>query len=143
MPGKKPSDASWRWTSPLKALRQVTAADANVGAVSEIIDMSHPEDQDVKELQQGYDNVLYLGFLFPAAVTSITVKVFVESTPIDNATAAGWTPLSGDQYALIHDETFAEASMIAIRDIFASKVKVMISAYAGSGTVSVVYARSE
>ena len=143
MPGKKPSDASWRWASKLKALRQVTAADATLAAVTQIVNMSKPEDADIKELQQGYDNVLYLGFLFPAGVTSITAKVYVEATPVDNATAVGWTPLTGDQYAVIHEETFTVATIIAIRDIYASQVKVMISAYAGAGTVSVVYSRSE
>lgn len=143
MPGKKPSDASWRWASYLKALRQVAAADANLAAVTETINMSKPEDDDVRELQQAYDNVLYLGFLFPATVTGITIKVYVESTPSDNATADDWTPLTGDQYALLHEEQLTESSLIAIRDIYASNVKVMISAYAGSGTVSVVYSRSE
>lgn len=141
MPGKKPSDASWRWASPLKGYRQANAKDANLAAVTEIVDMSRPEDADVKELQQGYDNVLYLGFLFPATVTSITAKVYVECTPVDNADLP--TPLTGDQYALVHEETFAEPSLIAIRDIYASKVKVEISAYAGSGIVTIVYSRSE
>jgi hypothetical protein len=109
MPGKKPSDASWRWASQLKGYRQVAAADANLAAVTEVIDMSKPEDADVRELQQGYDNVLYLGFLFPVGVTSITAKVFVESTPVDNDDLP--TPLTGDQYALIHEETFAEPSL--------------------------------
>ena len=76
MPGKKPSDASWRWASPMRALRQVTGVDANVDAVNEIIDMSKPEDADVKDLQQAYDNVLYLGILPVAGITAVTVRIF-------------------------------------------------------------------
>ena len=145
MPGKKPSDASWRWASPMRALRQVTGVDANVDAVNEIIDMSKPEDADVKDLQQAYDNVLYLGILPVAGITAVTVRIFVEATPINNADndVTGWTPLTGDQYAKIHEQGVTGPVIIAVRDIYASKVKVVISSFTGAGTLSVVYSRSE
>ncbi len=143
MPGKKPSDASWRWASPMRALRQVTGADANVGAVNELIDMSKPEDADVKDLQQAYDNVLYLGILLSAGITAATVRIFVEATPIDNADADNWTPLVGDQYAKIHEQGVTDSVIIAVRDIYASKVKAVISSFTGAGTLSVTYSRSE
>lgn len=146
MPGMKPSDASWRWTSPFKALRQVTAADASLAAVTEVVDLSKPSSVDVNKLQQGYDNVLYLGILFPVGVTSARVQVFVDAMPVNNAgddVPAGWSALATPQYALLKDVTVTEAGVIAIRDVFPANMKIMVKAMAGTGTISIVYSRSE
>lgn len=147
MPGRKPSDASWRWSSVMKALRQVTEADETLEGVTQVIDLSQPDARNGVELQLAYDNILYLGVLFGANVTGATIQVWVEVTPSDNADGpTGWTPLVGEQYALKQSTELTASTLLAIRDVYPSKVKVMVSALTDDGedtTVSIVYSRTE
>jgi hypothetical protein len=130
MPGKKPSDSAWRYISQFSLLRNVAAADANLAAVAESLDLRLVASAS-SHLNIGYDNVLQVAFSFPAAGTA-TAELWVEIT--DTAGVAAWYKV--DTFTVTNNQVFSR------RDVPIGVAKIMVTNLTG-GPVRISCARSE
>lgn len=136
MPGKKESEAAYSFMSAVKKYRTVAAADtatqAAIEAISEVIDMGAAADGYGISIGRG--NTLIVGALFPAAVTGSTVQVFVNmggALDVDNS------------WALVQSEDLTVSGHIVVNPIYPGPVKILVTDITGSGSVELVYSRSE
>jgi len=134
MPGKMENAASYRYISALALLRTVAAVElstqAAIEAITEEIKLGTVSGDNISI---GHGNVLTLGVLFPAAVTNVTVKVFVS---MKGNTAAH------NHWAQVHTEDLTASGHITISNIYPANTKVVITTLTGVGSVEIVYGRT-
>jgi hypothetical protein len=131
MPGKKPSDSSWRWITQFVQLRSVGVADVSLAAVAQMLDLRRPESAASTSLTNGYDNVLQVAFAFPAAGTA-TAELWVELVP--EGGVAAWYKVS--TFTVTNNQIFSQ------RDVPIGRAKIMVTNVTG-GPVTIACARSE
>jgi len=138
MPGKKEDASSYTFMSQLRLHREVAAADtvsqSAIEGISEYIPLNVDEDDpQLGGVSIARRNALIIGVLFPTAVTSVTVDVFVRMK--GNLSVSNF-------WALVESRTLTFSGHISICGIHAAECKVLVSALVGSGTVQIVYSKS-
>ena len=113
-------------------IREVTAADSGVDAVSETIDTREPEGQG--EVPRGDHATLVLYAVLDGGVTSATIQLFGRCN--DELGESSSSPDLGDEWAFYDDWTVdGKNLMVVLPDMPANEYKAVVSAITGSGAV--------
>lgn len=149
MPGKHHNEDGWRFLTPYKFLRQVSAADTNTGAgieaIAESINMAVAEASGrvdpVVPITMAFNNILSLSVTMPAAVTQITLQAYAKIVaPVSGGAA---DPAAGDRWCLYQERLLTRSSIVTIKDLPPVEAKIVIAAITGTGDVTIFYSRSE
>jgi hypothetical protein len=115
-------------------VREVTAADADVGSVVETLDTRVPEG--VGEVPRGDHATLVLYVVLGGGVTAATIQLFGRCN--DEVESSSSSPTSEDEWCFYDDWTAdAKNLMVVLPDMPASEYKVVVSAITGSGAVAI------
>jgi len=113
-------------------VREVTANDASIDAVTEVLDTRVPEG--VGEVPRGDHASLVLYAVLNGGVTAATISLYGRCN--DELEESSSSPDTGDEWSYYDDWTVdGKNLMVVLPDMPASEYKVMVTGIAGSGSV--------
>ena len=137
--GQRGLAASTRLTGR-STYREVTANDADIDAVTEVLDTRAPEG--VGEVSRGDHATLVLYAVLDDAVTAATISLYAKCDgELDESSSSAD---AGDEWAYYDDWAVdVKNLMVVLADMPANEYKVMVTGITGSGTVIVREQHSE